>query len=146
MKSDRPGVPIPFTATSGTVYEMVGGMETFKKLADAFYTRVEADDFLFPMFGARSMAKAREHLALFLAQFFGGPTQYSDKRGHPRLKMRHIPFKIGQAERDAWLGHMLAALDEVGIQEPALTPMRRYLDQTATFLINADQRPTTDDQ
>jgi hemoglobin len=139
MSSERPSQPIPFTGTSGTVYDLVGGMETFRKLADAFYTRVEADTFLSPMFHARNMATAREHLALFLAQFFGGPTEYSEKRGHPRLKMRHIPFKIGQVERDAWLGHMLAAMDEVGIQEPALTPMRRYFDQTATFLINVEK-------
>jgi hemoglobin len=75
-------------------------------------------------------------LAAFLAQFFGGPPAYSDERGHPRLKMRHVNFKIGQAERDAWLTHMSAAIDEVGIEEPVRSLMRGYFDKTSTFLIN----------
>jgi hemoglobin len=121
-----------------TVYEMVGGMETFRRLALAFYRRVEADPLLRPMY-VEDLGEAAEKLGLFLAQFFGGPTDYNARRGHPRLRMRHIPFRIGQAERDAWLTHMLAALDEVGIAEPMRSPMREYFEHTSTFLINAPQ-------
>jgi hemoglobin len=118
-----------------TVYELVGGQETFVRLADTFYRRIETDPFLRPMFPA-DLAGASERLALFLIQYFGGPTTYSERRGHPRLRMRHIPFSIGQAERDAWLGHMLAAIDLVGIAEPARTQMRDYFERSATFMIN----------
>ncbi len=118
-----------------TVYEMVGGMETFRALASAFYRGVAADPLLRPMY-VESLEEAADKLALFLAQYFGGPQEYSAQRGHPRLRMRHVPFRIGQAERDAWLKNMLAAIDEVGIAEPMRSPMRHYFEQTSTFLIN----------
>jgi hemoglobin len=69
-------------------------------------------------------------------QYFGGPAHYSATRGHPRLRMRHMPFTIGLAERDAWVGHMLAAIDEAGIPEPARSAMRGYFERGATFMIN----------
>jgi len=119
------------------IYESVGGIETFHRIAQAFYEQVENDPLLRPMY-PNSIERAQEHLALFLAQFFGGPQTYSDKRGHPRLRMRHQRFKIGQAERDAWMSHMLRALDKAGIREPALTPMVRYFEDAATFLINSE--------
>jgi hemoglobin len=78
-------------------------------------------------------------LALFLIQYFGGPDTYSAQRGHPRLRMRHIPFRIDRAGRDVWVGHMLAAIDEVGITEPAGTAMREYFERGATFMINVDE-------
>jgi hemoglobin len=88
------GSVIAFTGEARSVYDLVGGMETFRRLADAFYQRIENDPFLRPMF-PRILTSARERQALFLAQFFGGPALYSEKRGHPRLRMRHIPFDIG---------------------------------------------------
>ena len=118
-----------------TVFEQVGGMQTFEKLVDAFYAGVETDPILRPLYPAQLDA-ARRHTALFLAQYFGGPTTYSEERGHPRLRMRHAPFQIGPTERDRWLDHMLAALDQVGIPEPAHTIMANYFSSTATFLIN----------
>jgi hemoglobin len=118
-----------------TVYDLVGGEETFRRLVHAFYERVYADQLLRPMFPA-DRAGAEERLALFLMQYFGGPTTYSERRGHPRLRMRHFPFAIGAAERDAWLGHMLAAIDATGIAEPARTAMRDYFDGAATFMVN----------
>jgi hemoglobin len=135
--SDSPpnGSIIGFTGEARSVYELIGGMETFRRLAEAFYNRVDADPFLRPMF-PRNLSGAKERQALFLAQFFGGPTTYSEKRGHPRLRMRHRPFDIGPAERDAWVNHMLAAMEEVGIEEPAYTTMRRYFEDAGTFLIN----------
>jgi len=119
-----------------TVFELVGGMQTFERLVDAFYAGVETDPILRPLYPAQ-LDESRRHTALFLAQYFGGPTTYSQERGHPRLRMRHAPFQIGPTERDRWLHHMLAALDQVGIPEPAYTIMANYFSSTATFLINS---------
>ena len=127
--------PIVFNPDQRTVYELVGGDTTFRHLVDAFYTRVERDPLLRPLF-PEDISEGKEHQFLFLTQFWGGPSRYDALRGHPRLKMRHAPFKIGQAERDAWLGHMLAAIDEVGIAEPARTQMVEYFENAATFMIN----------
>lgn len=126
------------TTTDGdqnSLYSFVGGIETFRKLVDAFYRGVENDPVLRPLYPP-SLDESREWLALFLAQYWGGPQEYSQRRGQPRLRMRHMPFVIGQRERDAWLTHMLAAVDEVGIAEPARAEMRRYFDDAATFMIN----------
>ncbi len=118
-----------------TVYELVGGDGTFRALVDAFYRRVEADPVLAPVFPEpREPGKIGQYL--FLVQYFGGPHRYSEERGHPRLRMRHAPFPIGQRERDAWLMHMLAAVDEVGIAEPMRGVMREYFDRAATFMMN----------
>jgi hemoglobin len=119
-----------------TVFERVGGMKTFDALADAFYARVETDAVLRPLYPAQ-LDDAKRHTGLFLAQYFGGPAEYSAERGHPRLRMRHAPFQIGPTERDRWVHHMLAAMDTVGIPEPAYTVMANYFASTATFLINA---------
>lgn len=123
-----------------TVYDLVGGEETFFRLAHALYQRIDRDPLLRPMFPT-DLAGAEERLALFLIQYFGGPATYSERRGHPRLRMRHLPFAIGQAERDAWLGHMLQAIEEIGIDEPARTMMRDYFEGAATFMINRAEEP-----
>jgi hemoglobin len=119
-----------------TIYAYVGGAELFRRLVDRFYARVEADVLLRPLFPA-DLEPGKEHQYLFLMQYFGGPTAYGERRGHPRLRMRHAPFVIGQAERDAWLAHMLAAIDEVGITEPARSVMRGYFENAATAMMNA---------
>jgi hemoglobin len=118
-----------------TIYEQVGGEQTFRRLVDAFYARVEADPRLRPLFPAE-LGPGKEGQRLFLIQYFGGPGDYSQQRGHPRLRLRHAPFAIGQAARDAWLTHMLAAIDEVGIAEPARSQMRSYFAMAATAMIN----------
>ncbi len=122
-----------------SVYEMVGGEPTFQKLVDAFYARVEADEVLRPMFPA-DLEAGKHWQFLFLSQFFGGPARYSQERGHPRLRMRHFPFPIDQQARDHWLAHMLAAIDEVGIVEPARSVMRDYFERGSTFMINAESK------
>lgn len=119
-----------------SVFEFVGGEPTFRRLVDVFYARVEADDELRPMF-PDDLTPGKHWQYLFLMQFFGGPTQYMDERGHPRLRMRHMPFRIDMNARNAWLGHMLAAIDEVGIQEPARSIMRDYFERGSEFMINA---------
>ena len=125
------------TDSEQSVYEMVGGDVTFQKLVDAFYRRVAADDVLRPMFPT-DLEPGKHWQYLFLAQFFGGPARYIEERGHPRLRMRHSPFIIDQQGRDHWYAHMCAAIDEVGIQEPARTNMRDYFERGATFMINAE--------
>jgi hemoglobin len=141
------------TESEQSVYEMVGGDTTFQRLVDAFYRRVEADEVLRPMFPA-DLEPGKHWQYLFLAQFFGGPTRYIEDRGHPRLRMRHAPFVIDQQGRDHWFAHMCAAIDEVGIQEPARSIMREYFERGSTFMINAEsgasnlmqwQKPTKDE-
>ena len=119
------------------VYDSVGGEPTFQRLVDAFYARVEADALLRPLFPA-DLAEGKRAQRLFLIQFFGGPPAYALERGHPRLRMRHAPFRINRAARDRWLGHMLAAIDEVGIDEPARTVMRDYFERASLQMINVD--------
>lgn len=118
-----------------SVFEMVGGTALFQALVDEFYARVEADDVLRPLF-PDDLEPGKKWQYLFLVQLFGGPADYSAVRGHPRLRMRHMPFAIDENARDHWVGHMLAAIDAVGIEEPARTLMRDYFERGATFLIN----------
>ena len=118
-----------------TVFEQVGGMKTFEALVAAFYEGVAEDEVLRPMYPA-DLEEPRRHLALFLAQYFGGPGTYSEERGHPRLRMRHVPFTIGRDERERWLKHMLGAVDRVAIAEPARGVMVNYFNATATGLMN----------
>ncbi len=118
-----------------SIYEQIGGDATFRRLVDIFYARIADDALLRPMF-PDDLEPGKEHQFLFLTQFFGGPPRYRVSRGHPRLRMRHAPFPIGQTERDAWLAHMLAAIDEIGIAEPARSSMRSYFEHAATAMVN----------
>ncbi len=126
-----------------TVYEAVGGRRFFDELADRFYDAVENDSLLRPMY-PRDMGPSRRRLAGFLAQYWGGPPDYSEERGHPRLRMRHLPFAIGRAERDAWMAHMTASLDAATVAGGAGRPlpaeiraaMLDHFDNAATHLVN----------
>jgi hemoglobin len=119
-----------------TFYEAVGGEDTFDHLVRRFYDGVESDPRLRAVYPSRDLGPAREHLRLFLMQYWGGPGTYSERRGHPRLRMRHARFAIGEAERDAWLAHMRAALDEVGLDPEHDDQLWRYLVMAAHSLIN----------
>lgn len=121
--------------THTTIYELAGGDAPFRRLVDAFYARVEQDPVLRPMFPA-DLAPGKEHQFLFITQYFGGPSRYNELRGHPRLRARHLPFPIGQAARDAWVGHMLAAVDEAGFAGAARQALVDYFERAATFLVN----------
>src|SRR5258706_7392693 len=94
-----------------TVFEAAGGAETFKALVERFYAGVASDPVLRRVYPEEDLSGATERLTLLLIQYWGGPTTYSARRGHPRLRLRHQPFAIGQAERDAWLAHMTAAVE-----------------------------------
>jgi hemoglobin len=101
------------------LYERAGGMPFFERLVDVFYDGVAGDEQLVRLYpDAPDLRDARHRLTLFLAQYWGGPTTYSAERGHPRLRLRHMRFPIGPAERDRWLVHMTAAVDEVTAQLP----------------------------
>lgn len=123
-----------------TVYALLGGDEKFQQLVDVFYARIEADEHLRPMFPA-DLEPGKRWQFLFLTQFFGGPARYADERGHPRLRMRHMPFPIDQPARDRWLGHMLAAVDAVGIGEPARSVMREYFERASAHMLNVELTP-----
>ncbi len=93
------------------MYDAVGGMPFFERLVDAFYAGVASDEVLLPLYPeAPDLNGARHRLTLFLAQYWGGPTTYNDERGHPRLRMRHMPFTVGPLQRDRWLAHMGSAV------------------------------------
>ena len=99
------------------IYDAVGGDGPFYALVEAFYRGVEGDPILRPLY-PDDLTHAKEHLALFFIQRFGGHTAYGDRRGHPRLRMRHVPFRIGPAERDAWLRCIAAAIEEISDVRP----------------------------
>jgi hemoglobin len=119
-----------------SIYDRAGGDEPFRRLVDAFYARIERDPLLRPLF-PENLEPGKLHQFLFITQYFGGPPRYNALRGHPRLRARHLPFVIGQAERDAWVNHMRAAIDEVGFPEDVRATLIQYFERTATFMINA---------
>lgn len=117
-------------------YEAVGGEKTFRRLVARFYAEVAGDPVLRRLYPDEDLSGAEEHLRLFLIQYWGGPSTYSERRGHPRLRMRHAPFAIGPAERDAWLTHMRAAVDSLGLPEELERPLWSYLEIAANSLQN----------
>jgi hemoglobin len=123
--------------TQTTVFEVVGGQPFFDALVERFSARVEADPALRCIY-PDDLGAGMRSLALFLGQYWGGPATYSDEKGHPRLRMRHAPFPIRQAERDAWLAAMLAALAESDAPEIAREMMRDYFVDASTAMINSD--------
>ncbi|MCA9271993.1 MAG: globin [Phycisphaerales bacterium] len=124
------------------VYAQIGE-EGFAELTAAFYSRVSNDDILRPLYeqarretGEPDMSGAELRLREFLVQRFGGPSRYSEARGHPRLRMRHMPYAIDEAARDRWLKLMDESLAETGIEEPALSAMRAVFAHVAEFMRN----------
>ncbi len=119
-----------------TFYDAVGGEETFRRLVSRFYQGVAADPLLRPLYPEEDLAGAEERLRQFLVQYWGGPSTYSQRRGHPALRMRHARFAIGQAERDAWLRHMTEAVDSLELPEPLRAMLLDYLTMASQALIN----------
>ena len=114
----------------------MGGEETFRKLVDAFYAGVAEDPVLRALYPEDDLGPASDRLRMFLIQYWGGPTTYSEQRGHPRLRMRHAPFAINSAARDAWLAHMRAALDTLGLDPQYEAALWDYLVRAADSLRN----------
>jgi hemoglobin len=118
-----------------TVYETVGGTPWFVALIDRFYDAVAVDLLLRPMY-PDDLTESREHMVKFLVQYWGGPTTYSEERGHPRLRMRHAPFVITDAERNAWFGHMADAVKAGDLSPELEQQMIDYFAMAATHMIN----------
>ncbi|WP_010093586.1 hypothetical protein [Ornithinibacillus scapharcae] len=121
-----------------TIYEAIGGQETIDRLVTAFYKRVGNHPKLLPIFPEDLTETARKQ-SLFLTQFFGGPNLYTEERGHPMMRRRHLPFEITPSRRDAWLDCMDEALEEVGIEEPYRTAIFERLTMTANHMMNTPE-------
>lgn len=120
-----------------TVYDVVGGMDFFVALADRFYERVKTDAVLLPLYPEPDdLPAASRRLALFLAQYWGGPHDYSEERGHPMLRARHMPYVVGELERDHWLVCMLNAVNELVVDDEIRARMTDYFVKAAEHLRN----------
>jgi hemoglobin len=120
-----------------SVYELAGGEPTFRLLVQRFYAMVADDPVLRRVYPEEDLSGATERLTLFLIQYWGGPPTYSEQRGHPRLRLRHQPFVIGRAERDAWLGHMTSAVDSLDLAPAVRKELLDYFDTASAAMINA---------
>lgn len=118
-------------------YTAIGGRPTFERLVSRFYEGVADDPVLRPLYPEEDLGPATERLTMFLEQYWGGPTTYSEQRGHPRLRMRHMPFKVNPEARDRWLQHMLVALDELDLPQSYHDTLWDYLQRAAFSLVNA---------
>ena len=119
-----------------SVYDLAGGEKTFKLLGERFYARVVQDPVLRALYPEEDLSGATERLTLFLAQYWGGPSTYSERRGHPRLRLRHQPFAIGQVERDAWLREMTIAVESLGLAAAVSKALLDYFETASTAMIN----------
>jgi hemoglobin len=122
-----------------TFYEQIGGMPVIERVVARFYEGVAEDDLLGPMYPTEDLAdgSAARRLALFLAQYWGGPTTYSQERGHPRLRMRHAPFTVDRAAKERWLTHFRAGLDEVDLPPELDAKFWGYVTYAAEFMLNS---------
>jgi hemoglobin len=122
--------------SEGEIYARIGE-EGFQRLVAAFYAQVPGDDVLGPMYPRHDLAGAEERLRDFLVGRFGGPRRYEEMRGHPRLRMRHMPFRLDQRARDRWVALMDRALDQAELPADAVSLLRQFFHHMATFLMNA---------
>ncbi len=131
-------------ATAPSLFSRAGGMPFFERLVDAFYRGVAGDEVLAPLYPEYpDFTGARHRQTLFLAQSRGGPQTYADERGHPRLRMRHFPFRIGTRERDHWLTHMAAAVEQECDDPEIAGELMRYFVSTAEHMRNDTGLPIT---
>ena len=121
----------------GNFFELIGGSKTFERLANKFYEGVANDEVLRPMYPEEDLAPAARRLQLFLEQYWGGPDTYQQERGHPRLRMRHQPFKINPQAREHWLMHMRAAVDSLNLPQLQDAELWAYMDRAATAMLNS---------
>ena len=121
-----------------TYYEPVGGHETFVRLVHAFYEGVAQDETLRALYPEEDLGPAEVRLRMFLEQYWGGPKTYSETRGHPRLRMRHVDYAVTPTQRDRWLKHMFAAIDTLDLDPMDDELMRGYMSHAANFMINAE--------
>ena len=123
-------------SVQGNFWEQIGGRPTFEKLVRAFYEGVRSDEVLWPMYPEEDLEGAIQRLTGFLEQYWGGPGTYSEERGHPRLRMRHLPFKVNPDARDRWLLHMKAAVDSCDLPPLQRATLWDYLERAAHAMVN----------
>jgi len=128
---------LPMGRPTTSFYTEIGGEPTFRRIVDRFYELVGQDEVLRPLYPEQDLGPAAERLRLFLMQYWGGPHTYSQQRGHPRLRMRHASFRVGPAERDAWLRCMRTAVDEAQLPEAHREVLWQYLEMAAQSLLNS---------
>lgn len=121
---------------AGTFYYSVGGKETFRKMTEIFYREVAKDPEFKEMYPEDDLRPAQMRLQLFLEQYWGGPNTYSQRRGHPRLRMRHVPFPVNSVNRDKWLAFMRTALDELNLPQLQDATLWDYFERAAHSLQN----------
>jgi hemoglobin len=121
---------------STTFYDEIGGMETFETIVSVFYAGVATDPVLRPLYPEEDLGPAEVRFRLFLAQYWGGPTTYSDERGHPRLRMRHAPFAVTPEAKDHWLTHFRSGLDAVQLTPEQDERFWDYVTHAAQFMVN----------
>jgi hemoglobin len=126
----------PASDAKSTFYEAIGGEPTFRKLIDVFYAGVADDPVLRPLYPEADLGPAAERLRMFLEQYWGGPNTYSQLRGHPRLRQRHAPFRVGPTERDAWLRQMRKAVEALDLSPDDEATLWEYLHRAAMFMVN----------
>jgi len=135
-------MPQPAEIEPLSFYDEVGGHDTFRDLVARFYELVAVDPIVRPLYPEEDLGPAEVRFRMFLEQYWGGPRTYSDQRGHPRLRMRHMPFVIGARERDAWLRCMHQAVDSIGadrLDEAHRRALLHYLDSAAHSLVNSEE-------
>ena len=118
-------------------YEAIGGHRTIARIVHRFYEGVATDEVLRPLYPEEDLAAAEERFALFLEQYWGGPTTYSERRGHPRLRMRHAPFAVTPRAKEHWLMHFRAGLDEAGLPPELDAQFWDYVTHAAQFMVNS---------
>lgn len=124
-------------AYTDNFYDAVGGHPTFKKLVDVFYDGVADDELLRPMYPEEDLEPAKDRLRMFLEQYWGGPKTYGETRGHPRLRMRHMPFQVTPLARDRWLLHMKRAVESLELSPLHETTLWDYLERAAHSMVNS---------
>lgn len=123
-----------------TFYDEVGGYATFERIVDVFYREVALDPVLKPMYPEEDLGPAADRLTMFLVQYWGGPTTYSERRGHPRLRMRHMPFRVDPDARERWLRCMRSAVDEAQLSPLHEATLWDYLERAAYAMVNTMER------
>ena len=118
-------------------YDEIGGEQTITRIVARFYAGVAEDEVLRPLYPEEDLGPAEERFRLFLMQYWGGPTTYGEQRGHPRLRMRHAPFKVNPLARDRWLVHFRAGLDEVELTPEQDQQFWEYVTHAAQFMVNS---------
>ncbi|KRF17699.1 globin [Nocardioides sp. Soil797] len=128
---------VAMSSEASTYYDEIGGFDTIRRIVDRFYEGVATDPLLRPMYPEEDLGPAAERFTLFLVQYWGGPTTYSDNRGHPRLRMRHAPYDVTPAAAERWLVHFRAGLDSVELPAEQDARFWDYVTHAAQFMVNS---------